>query len=112
VRIQLTTDFVALHTMTIRYSGVVNTILSTLLPIIEKIPLVLTKLFETDTSIESVKKIMDNQEKTSKTIADIDTGLKTGDVSYNKKHSGELQKVTQAFTSTLPDEKKPFSIRC
>lgn len=105
--IQLTTAFVALHTWTIRYAGVVNAILSTLLPIIDKIPLVPTKHVKTAVSIESVtKKIIDNQEKTSKTLADIDTGLKTGDVSHIKGHSGELHKVTQAFTFILPDGKK------
>jgi t-SNARE complex subunit (syntaxin) len=105
--IHLTTAIGTLHTMTVKYAGVVNNILDMLLPILEKIPLIPPKLLDTVKNIERVtQKIIDNQEKTTKTITDIDTGLKTGDVSRLKGYSGELQKVTQAFTSILPDINK------
>jgi t-SNARE complex subunit (syntaxin) len=105
--IQLTTAIGTLHTMTVKYAGVVNNILDMLLPILEKIPLIPPKLLDMVKTMERVtQKIIDNQEKTTKTITDIDTGLKTGDVSRLKGYSGELQKVTQAFTSILPDINK------
>lgn len=105
--IQLTTAIGTLHTVTVKYAGVVNNILDMLLPILEKIPLIPPKLLDMVKTMERVtQKIIDNQEKTTKTITDIDTGLKTGDVSRLKGYSGELQKVTQAFTSILPDINK------
>jgi len=107
IGIQLTTAIGTLHTMTVKYAGVVNNILDMLLPILQKFPLVPPKLVDMATKMERVtQKIIDNQEKTSKTITDIDTGLKTGDVSRLKGYSGELQKITQAFTAILPEINK------
>ena len=105
--IQLTTAIGTLHTMTVKYAGVVNNVLDMLLPILQKIPLVPPKLVDMATKIERVtQQIIDNQEKTSKTITDIDAGLKTGDVNRLKGYSGELQKITQAFTAILPEINK------
>ncbi|MDX9990408.1 MAG: hypothetical protein RBS68_00035 [Anaerolineales bacterium] len=105
--IQLTNTFGTLHTVTVKYAGVVNNILDMLLPFLKKIPLVPPQLLEMATKIERVtQQIIDNSDKTSKTIADIDTGLKTGDVSRLRGYSGELQKITQAFSTILPEINK------
>jgi methyl-accepting chemotaxis protein len=105
--IQLTATFGTLHTMTVKYAGIVNNILDLLLPFLKKIPLVPPQLLELATQIERItQQIIDNSEKTSKTIADIDAGLKTADVNRLKGYSGELQNITQALSAILPDVKK------
>lgn len=105
--IQLTGTFSTLHTLTVKYAGVVNNILDMLLPFMKNIPLVPPKLVELATKIERItQQIIDNSAKTSKTITDIDTGLKTGDVSRLRGYSGELQKITQAFSAILPEINK------
>ena len=105
--LQLTTTFGTLHTVTVKYAGVVNNILDMLLPFLKKIPLVPPKILELATKIERVtQQIIDGSDKTSKTIADIDTGLKTGDASRLRGYSGELQKITQAISAIMPEINK------
>ena len=52
--------------------------------------------------VDITQKIIDNNLKTAKTITDVQTGLKTGDVNKIKGHAGELQNVTKALTAILP----------
>jgi hypothetical protein len=54
-------------------------------------------------NLESItQKIIDTNAQTAKTISDVQTGLKTGDVNKIKGHAGELQNVTRTLTSILP----------
>jgi hypothetical protein len=49
--------------------------------------------------LESItQKIIDSNVATSKTISDVQTGLKTGDVNRIKGHAGALQNVTRQLT--------------
>jgi hypothetical protein len=48
------------------------------------------------------QKIIDTNAQTSKTITDVQTGLKTGDMNKIKGHAGELQNVTKTLTAILP----------
>ena len=104
VGIQLTSAFGTLHTLTVKYASVVNGVLDLLLPWFKKIPLVPPKLLELATRVERITQaIIDSSKNTSKAITDVNQGLKTGNVEQLRGHSSELQKVTLALTSILPD---------
>lgn len=104
VGIQLTGAIGTLHTLTVKYAGVVNNALDMLLPLLKNIPLVPPKLIELATTMEKVtQNIIDTSAATSKTITDVNSGLKTGDIERLKGHSGELQALTKSLTSILPN---------
>jgi hypothetical protein len=106
VGIQLTGAIGTLHTLTVKYAGIANAVLDMLLPLLKGIPFVPPKLLEMATMMEKItQQIIDDSAKTSKTITDVNAGLKTGDVARLRGHSGELQKVTQSLTSILPNIK-------
>ena len=85
VALELTTSIGTLHTLTVKYAGIANNILDMLI------------------KLESItQKIIDSNVATSKTISDVQTGLKTGDVNRIKGHAGELQNVTRQLTAILP----------
>jgi hypothetical protein len=101
--LELTNSIASLHTLTVKYAGIANSILDTLLPIVKNVPIIPRNVTAMLTNLESVtQKIIDNKVLTSKTIADVQTGLRTGDVNRIKGHAGELQKVTRTITSILP----------
>jgi hypothetical protein len=55
------------------------------------------------TNLEVVtQKIIDNEVSTTKTIADVQSGLRTGDVNKIQGHAGQLQAVTKTLTAMLP----------
>ncbi len=101
--IELTNSIASLHTLTVKYAGIANSILDNLLPIVRNLPIVPKNVTALLSNLEVVtQKIIDNQVSTSKTIADVQTGLRTGDVNRIKGHAGELQKVTRTITAILP----------
>ena len=103
VALELTSAMGTLNTMTVKYAGKANEILDVLLPIIKKIPLIPDRLEDLLVQMEKwTQKIIDNNESTSKTIADVQLGLKTGNVSKIQAHTGDLKKVTKALTNILP----------
>jgi hypothetical protein len=55
------------------------------------------------TNLEGItQKIIDNEKTTTKTITDVQAGLRTGDVNRIKGHAGQLQSVTRTLTAMLP----------
>lgn len=103
VALELTSAMGTLNTLTVKYAGKANEILDVLLPIIKKIPLIPDKLEDLLVQMEKwTQKIIDNNESTSKTIADVQLGLKTGNVAKIQDHTGDLKKVTKALTDILP----------
>jgi hypothetical protein len=103
VALELTNSIGTLHTLTVKYAGIANAILDNLLPIVRNLPIVPKNVTALLVNLESItQKIIDNQVATAKTIADVQAGLRTGDVNRIKGHAGELQKVTRAITSFLP----------
>ena len=101
--LELTTSIGALHTLTVKYAGIANNILDGLLPLAKGLPIFPKNILEMLINLESItQKIIDSKDTTTKTIADVQTGLKTGDVSRIKGHAGELQNVTRTLTSILP----------
>src|SRR5512138_3894466 len=103
VALELTNSIGTLHTLTVKYAGIANSILDGLLPIAKGLPLIPRNILEMLINLESItQKIIDNKDQTTRTITDVQTGLKTGDVNRIKGHAGELQNVTRALTAILP----------
>lgn len=103
VALELTNSIGTLHTLTVKYAGIANGILDGLLPIAKGLPLIPKNILEMLINLESItQKIIDNKDQTTRTITDVQTGLKTGDVNRIKGHAGELQNVTRALTAILP----------
>lgn len=105
IALELTSTIGTLNTLTVKYAGKANDILDILLPIIKKVPLIPDRVEDLLVQMEEwTQKIIDNDEATTKTIADVQLGLKTGNVSKLQDHTGDLQKVTRALTRLLPKE--------
>jgi hypothetical protein len=103
VALELTNSIGTLHTLTVKYAGIANNILDGLLPIAKGLPLIPKNILDMLINLESItQKIIDSNAQTAKTISDVQTGLKTGDVNKIKGHAGELQNVTRTLTSILP----------
>lgn len=103
VALELTNSIGSLHTLTVKYAGIANSILDGLLPIARGLPIIPKNILQMLINLESItQKIIDNQAQTSKTITDVQSGLKTGDVNKIKGHAGALQNVTKTLTAILP----------
>ncbi len=103
IALELTNSIGTLHTLTVKYAGIANSILDGLLPIVKGLPIIPKNIVDLLVNLESMtQKIIDTNAQTSKTISDVQTGLKTGDVNKIKGHAGELQSVTRALTAILP----------
>ncbi|MCC6298647.1 MAG: hypothetical protein IT314_05075 [Anaerolineales bacterium] len=103
IALELTNSIGSLHTLTVKYAGIANNILDGLLPIAKGLPIIPKNILQLLINLESItQKIIDNQAATSKTITEVQSGLKTGDVNKIKGHAGALQNVTRTLTSILP----------
>ena len=103
VALELTNSIGTLHTLTVRYAGIANSILDVLLPILRGLPLIPKNVMDLLVNLERLtQQIIDNQAGTAKTIADVQTGLSTGDVTKLQSHAGELQDLTRSLTAILP----------
>ena len=103
VAIELTSSIGSLHTLTVKYARTANQILDVLLPILKNLPLIPKNVMQMLVNLESLtQKIIDNEAATSKTITDVNSGLKTGDANKLKAHAGQLQAVTKTISSIIP----------
>ncbi len=103
VALGLTDAMGTLHTLTVKYAGIANSILDTLLPIIKNLPILPKKITKMLVDLEKMtQSIINDSKKTSKTINDVNIGLKTGDVSKIKGHVDELTAVTDKLTEIFP----------
>lgn len=103
VALELTSAIGTLNSLTVRYAGKANEILDILLPVIKKIPLIPDKVEDLLVQLEKwTQKIIDNDETTTRTIADVQLGLRTGNVTKLQEHSQDLQKITRTLTRMLP----------
>src|SRR5262245_59963198 len=81
IALELTTSIGTLHVLTVKYAGIANNILDGLLPIVKSLPIIPKNIVDLLINLESMtQKIIDNEAKTTKTISDVQIGLKTGDV--------------------------------
>jgi len=103
IALELTNSIGTLHTLTVKYAGIANNILDGLLPIAKGLPIIPKNILDMLIKLESMtQKIIDTNVATAKTITDVQTGLKTGDVNKIKSHAGDLQNVTRQLTAILP----------
>ena len=103
IALELTGSIGSLHTLTVKYARIANQILDNLLPILKNLPIIPKNIMQMLVNLESTtQKIIDNQVSTSKTISDVQSGLRTGDVNKIKGHAGQLQAVTKTLTGMLP----------
>jgi len=103
VALELTTSIGTLHSLTVKYATIANNILDNLLPILKGLPIVPKNIMDLLIKLESVtQQVINNATTTSKTITDVQSGLKTGDVNKIKGHAGQLQAVTRSLTAMLP----------
>lgn len=103
VALELTGTIGSLHALTVKYAGIANTILDGLLPIAKGLPVIPKKVTDLLVNLEAMtQKIIDSSATTSKTISDVNTGLRTGDVSKLKEHANDLKQVTQTLNAILP----------
>jgi hypothetical protein len=105
VALGLTDAMGTLHTLTVKYASIANAILDALLPIVKNLPIIPKKVTDLLVNLEAItQKIIDNSQKTSKTITDVNSGLKTGDVSKLKGHANELKSLTNTLNTILPKQ--------
>lgn len=105
VALELTNAIGTLHVLTVKYAGAANAILDVLLPILRGLPLIPKNVMEMLINLEKLtQQIIDGQADTNKTIAEVQTGLKTGDVTKLQSHAGELQKLTRSLLAILPKQ--------
>ena len=103
IALELTTSIGTLHTLTVKYARTANGILDVLLPILRNLPLIPKNVMQMLVNLEvTTQKIIDNEVATSKTISDVQSGLRTGDVKKIQGHAGKLQAVTKTLTAMLP----------
>lgn len=103
IALELTTSIGTLHTLTVKYARTANGILDVLLPILRNLPIIPKNVMQMLVTLEATtQKIIDNEVSTSKTITDVQSGLRTGDVNKIKGHAGQLQNVTKSLTAMLP----------
>ena len=103
IALELTTSIGSLHTLTVKYAKTANGILDALLPILKNLPLIPKNVMQMLVNLEvTTQKIIDSEVATSKTISDVQSGLRTGDVKKIQGHAGKLQAVTKTLTAMLP----------
>jgi t-SNARE complex subunit (syntaxin) len=103
VAINLTDAMGSLHALTVKYAGIANSILDVLLPIAKTMPLIPKNVTDLLVNLEAItQKIIDSSDKTAKTIAEVNSGLKSGDAAKLKGHAEEIKNMTQALASILP----------
>lgn len=103
VAINLTDAMSGLHTLTVKYAGIANSILDVLLPIAKTMPIIPKNVTDLLVNLEAItQKIIDSSAQTSKTIADVNSGLKTGDAAKLKGHANEIKSMTNALAAILP----------
>jgi hypothetical protein len=103
IAMELTNSIGSLHKLTVKYARTANQILDALLPLLKNIPLIPKNVMQMLTNLESItQKIIDNEVSTTKTITDVQSGLRTGDVKKIQGHTVQLQAVTRTLTAMLP----------
>ena len=103
VALELTNSIGSLHALTVKYAGIANGILDALLPIVRNLPIIQKNVTQMLVNLESItQKIIDGQASTSRTISDVNTGLRTGDVTKLQNHAADLQALTKSITAILP----------
>ena len=103
IALELTSSIGSLHTLTIKYARTANQILDVLLPILKNLPIIPKDVKQLLVDLESMtQKIIDSEAATTRTITEVRSGLKTGDVNKLSGYADELKAVTKTLTDVLP----------
>ena len=105
VALELTSSIGSLHVLTVKYARTANQILDVLLPIVKNLPIIPANVKQMLVKLESItQKIIDNETTTTKTITEVQSGLKTGDVNKLKAHAGQMQSLTRTISAIIPKQ--------
>ena len=105
VALELTSSIGSLHVLTVKYARTANQILDVLLPIVKNLPIIPANVKQMLVKLESItQKIIDNETTTTKTITEVQSGLKTGDVNKLKAHAGQMQSLTNTISAIIPKQ--------
>ena len=105
VALELTSSIGSLHVLTVKYARTANQILDVLLPIVKNLPIIPANVKQMLIKLELItQKIIDNETTTTKTINDVQSGLKTGDVNKLKAHAGQMQSLTKTISAIIPKQ--------
>jgi len=103
VALELTNSIGSLHSLTVKYAGIANAILDALLPVVKSLPIIPKNITDMLVNLEAItQKIIDGQASTGKTISDVQSGLRTGDVTKLQAHTTDLQNLTRSLSAILP----------
>ncbi len=103
IAMELTNSIGSLHTLTVKYARTANQILDTLLPILKSLPIIPKNVMQMLANLEAItQKIIDSEVATTKTISEVQSGLRTGDVKKIQGHAVQLKAVTKTLTGMLP----------
>jgi hypothetical protein len=103
IAIQLTHTIGTLHSLTLKYAGKANSILDVVSPILCSLPLIPRRAKDMLGDLERLsQRIVANQASTARTIADVQLGLTTADVTKLRGHTAELQSLSRSLLSVLP----------
>ncbi len=103
--LELTSSIGSLHTLTLKYARTANQILDVLLPLVKNLPILPANVKTMLVTLEAItQKIIDNEKTTAKTIADVQSGLRTGDANKLKVHVGQIQAVTKTISALIPNK--------
>jgi hypothetical protein len=102
--IELSHTISSLSVTAVKYAKMVDSVLDTIVPIIDNIPLVPQKTVDFLNKVRSLAdKIVASCDTSQRIAGDVEGGLTRGDVTKLKTHSGELKQVVTMLRDILPD---------
>jgi hypothetical protein len=102
--IELSHTIASLSVTAVKYVRVVDSMLDTIVPILDSIPLVPQKTKDFLDHVRSLTdKLVSSCETSQRIASDVEGGLTRGEVTKLKTHSVELKSVVTALRNILPD---------
>jgi len=102
--IDLSHTIASLAVNAVKYAKIVDSMLDTVVPILDNIPLVPQKTVDFLEKVRNLAgKIVDSCETSQRIAGDVEGGLTKGDVNKLKEHSGELKNLIRVLRDILPD---------
>ena len=104
--IELSQAVSAISASTLKYVNMVNNILDTVLPYIEKLPIFPPKTQQFLKDLNSfADKFLASVQSAQQISGNVEKGLVAGDVNALKTHSADLKKVVASVKAIVPDKK-------
>lgn len=103
--IELTQAISAISVSALKYANMVNNILDTILPVVEKLPIFPPRIKEVLKDLNAfADKFLASVQTAQKVSANVENGLVAGDVNALKTHSADLKKVVASVKAIIPDK--------